>query len=242
MQHSAHGENDETDTQAGQKRVPEGRDIAIERVLAAIGLGVTVLGINSLIHELGHALAVRWYGGRVRFLIIGSRLRWRRLPWIWWMVPWDGRIRHGGVAFERRWCVDWAGPAANGLLGVVMLPAVHWHPIGGGAAVLLSWISGISNLVWYRRSDGWGCWVHRHRNIFPDIYRHPCAPSQIPEPWPSPSERVKRWMSGIVIGGLVIVYSSRLTIDDLGSRLEDWELRSPRPHSASSSRKLSFSP
>ncbi len=38
------------------------------------------------------------------------------------------------------------------------------------------------------------------------------------------------------------LYSSRLPIDDSWRRLEDGELRSPRAHCASSSRKLSFSP
>jgi membrane-associated protease RseP (regulator of RpoE activity) len=106
-------------------------------MLLAFLLFLGALWVVTLVHELGHALAVRAKGGRVVSLRVGrgGGLTFGTPPAMQWtlgLVPVGGRIRFEGVApGTGRAVVAAAGPAANLLLAWALLP---------GAAAVAEWI------------------------------------------------------------------------------------------------------
>ena len=107
------------------------------------------MALSVLVHELGHALAIRLVGGRIRRFRYGwgpVLLSWRALEWR--LVPVAGAVEGSSLVGWRAIVVALAGVAAQG----AVLPAVvRWGRPVAAWYFLLGFV-GIVRVLWPYRA------------------------------------------------------------------------------------------
>lgn len=138
-------------------RIPSHRPIS-----AQVGFGAVLLAaflVGTVVHELGHALAVRLVGARVLGIVLGGKLA--RVTFGVGAVPisvglgLSASVSHSGVRLPaaRRAAITVAGPVANVLVApsCLLLPVPRWEASYLALAVLAS---ALQDLAPSHTSDG----------------------------------------------------------------------------------------